>query len=292
MPVRPLGTHRRWLPDASSSRSRGPASGRRCRLLSGRGTVLSMNDSEALKHAIAAHGRWKSRLRQAIDSGQSEWTAAAVRPDTLCEFGKWLHARAPAEKLTEHWKKIRSLHSEFHEEAARILALALANRKAEARGGARLRQSLRHEVGGIDVGSGSLEGFQPRSLAIRQGVTQPEFLALTKRWSTSPTCPAGGPEEVSPAGGDHHFLGPGNLEAESGSKLEPGPKPSASGADISSATGGRSPVALFRFLPISDPGLAASFSASAARETCSWPCSCGRRLSALHRRPCRRRCRP
>ena len=91
-----------------------------------------MSDTEHLSHAIAAHGRWKTRLRQAVDTGKSDQTAATVRSDTLCEFGKWFHAVSPQERVTERWKKIRDLHAEFHKEAARVLTLALAGQKAEA----------------------------------------------------------------------------------------------------------------------------------------------------------------
>ena len=91
-----------------------------------------MNNVEQIRNAIVAHSRWKARLRQAIDSGKSEWNAESVRPDNLCDFGKWLHSVSPTEKTTERWKKIRDLHSEFHKEAARVLTLALSGQKAEA----------------------------------------------------------------------------------------------------------------------------------------------------------------
>jgi hypothetical protein len=93
---------------------------------------MPMNDVEQIRNAIVAHSRWKSRLRQAIDSGKSDFKDEMVRPDNVCEFGKWLHARPAMEKTTERWKKVRDLHSQFHQEAARVLVLALAGRKAEA----------------------------------------------------------------------------------------------------------------------------------------------------------------
>jgi len=91
-----------------------------------------MNDSQQINNAIAAHGRWKAHLRQAIETGKSERKAEAVRSDKLCEFGKWLEACSSAEKSTERWTRIRELHAEFHKEAARVLTLALAGRKSEA----------------------------------------------------------------------------------------------------------------------------------------------------------------
>jgi hypothetical protein len=91
-----------------------------------------MNDREHFTHAIAAHATWKSRLKQAIETGKSDWAVESVRPDGLCEFGKWLYACSSAETATERWRKIRELHAEFHREAARILTLALTGRTADA----------------------------------------------------------------------------------------------------------------------------------------------------------------
>lgn len=91
-----------------------------------------MNDIEHLNNAIAAHGRWKARLKQAIELSKSEWKAEAVRADKLCDFGNWLYSCSAAEMASERWKKVRDLHAEFHKEAARILTLALRGQKAEA----------------------------------------------------------------------------------------------------------------------------------------------------------------
>lgn len=93
-----------------------------------------MNDTQHINNAIAAHGRWKTHLRQAMETGKSERKAEAVRSDNLCEFGKWLETCSTADKATERWRRIRELHAEFHKEAARVLALALAlaGRKSEA----------------------------------------------------------------------------------------------------------------------------------------------------------------
>ncbi|MGA4644397.1 methyl-accepting chemotaxis protein [Limisphaera sp. 4302-co] len=88
--------------------------------------------------AMAAHNAWKQRLAEAIRTGRSDFDPAQVAKDNQCEFGKWLYS-APAElRQTEHWQQVRSLHAEFHKEAARVLELALAGRRAEA------QQSLEH----------------------------------------------------------------------------------------------------------------------------------------------------
>lgn len=88
--------------------------------------------SEAIDKAVAAHGMWKQRLRKAIDDGRSDFTVARVSPDNACDFGKWLYSLPPAERSAAHWVEVQALHAQFHTEAARILGLALAGKKAEA----------------------------------------------------------------------------------------------------------------------------------------------------------------
>jgi hypothetical protein len=91
-----------------------------------------MELSEALDRAIAAHAKWKYRLMDAIETAQSEWQLAVVRTDAACDFGKWLAALPLSQRLSEHCKKVKALHTEFHSLAADVLELALAGRKEEA----------------------------------------------------------------------------------------------------------------------------------------------------------------
>ena len=98
-----------------------------------------MSVKEEISKAIAAHGKWKQKLRQAIDTGQCESTPEKVSQDNNCAFGKWLHYRIPDNyRQSKHYKRIVTLHADFHREAGAILALALAG-KAEA---ARQRMQL------------------------------------------------------------------------------------------------------------------------------------------------------
>jgi len=92
-----------------------------------------MNHIEQINNAIAAHGLWKARLRQAIETGKSDFTPSAVKPPNNCEFGKWLYGSiAENLKNTEYYRKVVKLHAEFHVEAARILQLAIDGNKDEA----------------------------------------------------------------------------------------------------------------------------------------------------------------
>ena len=87
-----------------------------------------------IEKAIIAHVLWKSRLYSAIERGVSELTVENVEPDNLCEFGKWLFDLPAAERSNPHWKKVQSLHADFHREAADVLRLALQGQKPEAYG--------------------------------------------------------------------------------------------------------------------------------------------------------------
>jgi hypothetical protein len=91
-----------------------------------------METKEQITKGIGAHGMWKQRLVDAINTGVSEWTPAIVKQDNQCEFGKWLYSCSAAEKQSPHYEKIRELHAQFHKEAAQILDLALTGKKQDA----------------------------------------------------------------------------------------------------------------------------------------------------------------
>jgi hypothetical protein len=87
---------------------------------------------EAVQAAILAHGMWKSHLAMAIGSGQSKFAVAEAKKEDACQFGKWLLGDA-ALKKSPHFANIRTLHASFHQEAAKVLAMALEGKKEEAR---------------------------------------------------------------------------------------------------------------------------------------------------------------
>jgi methyl-accepting chemotaxis protein len=92
--------------------------------------------NEELAHidaAVTAHGQWLNRLRAAIHTGACEFKPAEVHADDRCAFGRWLHGDFPAAlRGTAVYEDIRRTHAQFHQQAAGILSLALAGRKAEA----------------------------------------------------------------------------------------------------------------------------------------------------------------
>jgi methyl-accepting chemotaxis protein len=86
---------------------------------------------EEIKNAIGAHGMWKARLRNAVDSGKTEVPIETIGKDNECIFGKWLYgATIPADvKGSDYYKKVRELHAEFHKVAARVVLLATTGKK-------------------------------------------------------------------------------------------------------------------------------------------------------------------
>jgi Chemoreceptor zinc-binding domain len=80
-----------------------------------------MIDPARLDHAIAAHAKWKFRLREAIQAGQSEWTMDAVRPDDRCEFGRGLISLSLPDRMSKEWREAKELHARFHGAAAEVL---------------------------------------------------------------------------------------------------------------------------------------------------------------------------
>jgi len=85
-------------------------------------------NAETVQTAIAAHGMWKARLREAIESGQSSHSVATVRRNDACEFGMWLAKAGDDPRLAD----VRRLHTEFHQEAAGVLELALSGKRDDA----------------------------------------------------------------------------------------------------------------------------------------------------------------
>jgi methyl-accepting chemotaxis protein len=93
-----------------------------------------MSLENEINAAIGAHGLWKGKLRDAIQTGRSDATPQGVRVDNQCKFGQWLYgASIPgAAKMSANYGECLKLHKTFHVAAAHVLELALAGKKADA----------------------------------------------------------------------------------------------------------------------------------------------------------------
>src|SRR5438067_2237610 len=99
-----------------------------------------MLNLENFHKAIAAHASWKTRLRAAVISGKCDMSIHIAGADNQCEFGKWLYGPelSAAEKGTEHFRKVRQLHAQFHQAAAKVLQCVSSGQNDEARRALRL----------------------------------------------------------------------------------------------------------------------------------------------------------
>jgi hypothetical protein len=93
-----------------------------------------MKMKEEIKNAVGSHGKWKGKLKKAIETGKIDTLLSTVRADDECDFGKWLHGLSTAqrEKHADNYQKVQALHAAFHEQASRVVQLAQAGNKAGA----------------------------------------------------------------------------------------------------------------------------------------------------------------
>ena len=86
---------------------------------------------QQLRGALTAHELWRAHLVNAVLTGRSTMAAAEARAEDRCEFGRWLRRIGDLPEVPQV-EPVRALHAIFHEEAAEVLTLALAGRRAEA----------------------------------------------------------------------------------------------------------------------------------------------------------------
>lgn len=64
--------------------------------------------------AVAAHVKWKTRLRMFIDGHGETLQSAAVCKDNHCDLGKWIHGEAQAYRVLPSYALLRAEHANFH----------------------------------------------------------------------------------------------------------------------------------------------------------------------------------
>jgi diguanylate cyclase (GGDEF)-like protein/PAS domain S-box-containing protein len=82
---------------------------------------------DQVKAAIETHNLWLARLKEAAQTGRSDYSVATVARDDICPIGIWL-SETIAPELRESPLHVitRARHAVFHRSAARLLSLALA----------------------------------------------------------------------------------------------------------------------------------------------------------------------
>ncbi|MEW5727776.1 MAG: nitrate- and nitrite sensing domain-containing protein [Pseudomonadota bacterium] len=94
-----------------------------------------MGINEEIAKAFGAHGLWKTRIQQAVETGSCEHKPEDVCRDDRCAFGKWLHdPTLPASiRTSADYRSVVGLHADFHLAAGAALTKALAGDKEGAR---------------------------------------------------------------------------------------------------------------------------------------------------------------
>ena len=77
--------------------------------------------STVFDDAIMVHTGWVTRFGNAMRGIDHEsFDSEKIRDDSICEFGRWLHANSTMFSDIERFDHLRKLHKSFHEEAAYI----------------------------------------------------------------------------------------------------------------------------------------------------------------------------
>jgi len=90
---------------------------------------------EEIHTAIGAHGKWKFRLKIAINTGTTDVSPDQVSCDDQCSFGKWLYGPTIEPEVAKGMPYIvvKRLHGEFHQIAGDVMVKAITGRTDEAR---------------------------------------------------------------------------------------------------------------------------------------------------------------
>lgn len=81
--------------------------------------------------AIAAHRRWKDRIRESIVT-RNRLDPAAVARDDQCELGHWIHAKSRELGATPEFQFLKEHHTKFHLAAADTVRDAATLPEAQA----------------------------------------------------------------------------------------------------------------------------------------------------------------
>ncbi len=83
--------------------------------------------------AIAAHIKWKVRLKQFIDGASAEQLkSGTVCEDNLCDLGKWIYGEGAVFNTRPHYQDLVTKHANFHRCAAEVVKKVEDNDKIGA----------------------------------------------------------------------------------------------------------------------------------------------------------------
>lgn len=96
--------------------------------------IRAVDEGLDLRAAIAAHENWKIRLEAYLaDQSTEDLRAETICFDDRCDLGKWIYSTGKARLgRLPGFTALLSDHKQFHYAASNVVALAKANKHAEA----------------------------------------------------------------------------------------------------------------------------------------------------------------
>ncbi len=82
--------------------------------------------------AIAAHVRWKTRLRMFINGTGEKLESATVAKDNVCELGRWIYGAGSQYSYLASYPTLKTEHANFHRCAADVVRKAETGDKKSA----------------------------------------------------------------------------------------------------------------------------------------------------------------
>jgi two-component system chemotaxis sensor kinase CheA len=93
---------------------------------------VSDTDTVQLENAVAAHSKWKMRLRQFLDGGEEKLDPKVVCRDNACDLGKWIYGDGSQFKDMPAYRELKTSHAHFHKCAADVVTKHLGGDKRGA----------------------------------------------------------------------------------------------------------------------------------------------------------------
>ncbi|PCJ09459.1 MAG: chemotaxis protein [Rhodobacteraceae bacterium] len=93
---------------------------------------MNDNTKREIDAAVEAHGKWKHRLLTAAIKDERNLPVADIARDDCCQFGKWLHGIELSFENRNQVETIKTLHAEFHKEAAAVAGMISKGSKDQA----------------------------------------------------------------------------------------------------------------------------------------------------------------
>jgi hypothetical protein len=97
------------------------------------GAITGATLKEQIQKAITAHGVFKVRLGQIVETGSTEMTPAVAASANQCQLGQWLeNSVEPAARADPNYQAVTDIHARFHQAAGEVMAHSVARKRTEA----------------------------------------------------------------------------------------------------------------------------------------------------------------